>query len=1140
MRSRTKSFPLTKSVGMLRQLRSKNMPWRTSTALIATFLTVAMSVQLMSASPAAAATTLYAYATSTTTGLGSCPQTSTASQQCTLAEALSLVAAGGTVALASPGATSHYFGNWPLSTSGTSSSEPVTIEPASGVANPTLDGNNGSSTGCQTSSCAGTVLVVGSGVYAAIEGITVQDADATTTTDGGGIRNSGTLTVSGSTLSGNKGSPVAGGAIYNSGTLTVSGSTFSGNEVVADAGGAIYNSGTITLSDSTLSGNSAANGGAIYNANVAIVWASTFSGNSASEGGAIYTTSGMTELEAAADIFNGSCDQVGSWDDQGYNVGSDGTCLDSGTGDVNYGGSLTSLLNSLGNYGGPTETMPPLAGNPAIGVIPVSTSATLNGSPVQLCPTTDQRGATTPSGEACDAGAVQLATLYAYATSTTTGLGSCPQTSTASQQCTLAEALSLVAAGGTVALASPGATSHYFGNWPLSTSGTSSSEPVTIEPASGVANPTLDGNNGSSTGCQTSSCAGTVLVVGSGVYAAIEGITVQDADATTTTDGGGIRNSGTLTVSGSTLSGNKGSPVAGGAIYNSGTLTVSGSTFSGNEVVADAGGAIYNSGTITLSDSTLSGNSAANGGAIYNANVAIVWASTFSGNSASEGGAIYTTSGMTELEAAADIFNGSCDQVGSWDDQGYNVGSDGTCLDSGTGDVNYGGSLTSLLNSLGNYGGPTETMPPLAGNPAIGVIPVSTSATLNGSPVQLCPTTDQRGATTPSGEACDAGAVQLATSIVPDEAPVTGLVQVTISGAGFSGSTGFAFGSVASGSVTCSSSTSCTAIVPAAAGPGVITVSATSGSVSSPYFTYYSPGLLRVTTSPAVPSQITVNGSIADTWGLNWVKEPPGSHTVCFSAVQGFGTPPCQQVSVTSGQTTAVTGAFTQYGYIEVQTSPPLAGEVTVRTTGLTLTIAAEDDWGVYTDVPAGSYDVCFGAVAGYNPPSCQDTTVAAGSTTLVAGDYTASSGATGQSGVGLLRVTTSPALPSQISVDGNVADTWGLNWLEIATGTHTVCFSALQGYTAPPCQTVTVTADETTTVTGNFTQRGFLQLQTTPPVAGTVYINGVPGDDWGVYTDLPPATYTLCFGAVPSYTAPSCQAATITAGSTTEVIANY
>jgi hypothetical protein len=34
-------------------------------------------------------------------------------------------------------------------------------------------------------------------------------------------------------------------------------------------------------------------------------------------------------------------------------------------------------------------------------------------------------------------------------------------------------------------------------------------------------------------------------------------------------------------------------------------------------------------------------------------------------------------------------------------------------------------------------------------------------------------------------------------------------------------------------------------------------------------------GLLRVTSNPALPTQISVNGAIADSWGLNWLEMPP-------------------------------------------------------------------------------------------------------------------------------------------------------------------------------------------------------------------------------------------------------------------------
>jgi hypothetical protein len=159
-------------------------------------------------------------------------------------------------------------------------------------------------------------------------------------------------------------------------------------------------------------------GGAIDNGDNAgrgtvIVSMSTFSGNSASDGGAIDNGDhrGGGTVSDAADMFGGSCDQVGgTWDDEGYNVGSDGTCLSGGSGDVNHGASLTSLLGPLANNGGPTKTMLPLTGNPALGAVPDNTSVTLDGSPVTLCPTTDERGTPSTPGQACDAGAVQVPT----------------------------------------------------------------------------------------------------------------------------------------------------------------------------------------------------------------------------------------------------------------------------------------------------------------------------------------------------------------------------------------------------------------------------------------------------------------------------------------------------------------------------------------------------------------------------------------------------------------------------------------------------------------------------------------------------------------------------------------------------------
>ena len=129
----------------------------------------------------------------------------------------------------------------------------------------------------------------------------------------------------------------------------------------------------------------------------------------------------------------------------------------------------------------------------------------------------------------------------------------------------------------------------------------------------------------------------------------------------------------------------------------------------------------------------------------------------------------------------------------------------------------------------------------------------------------------------------------------------------------------------------------------------------------------------------------------------------------------------------------------------------------------------------------------------------------------------------------GMLRVTTNPGVPAQILVDGVIRDTWGLNWLKLAPGDYTLGFTGLGGYTPPADQQVTVTSGQTTTAEGDYVQRGYLRVTTSdtggqPP---TIYVDGSPRDDWGIWPDLEPGTYQVCFGAVPDYQPPACQNAT-------------
>jgi subtilase family serine protease len=280
-----------------------------------------------------------------------------------------------------------------------------------GVANlVTVDGNASS-----------TDFTVSAGVTgASLANLNIQNGAAT---QGAGISNNGGLTVTSSTISGNtaSGNTQTGGAgIYNAGTLTLTASTIANNSatsgVGAEGGGGIANNGgTLTILNSTLTGNSAiggANGvgGAIVmNGGTLTLGSSTITNNSADGGGGgIFFNSGSSTL--AYDILSGNNSSTGP--------NTFGSFVNDGGNQIDV---ANILLAPLGSYGGPTQTMIPLPGSPAI------CGSVLGDGTLVPNQTADQRG--NPIDTPCrssyaDAGSVQThyANLHFTASNYTTYL----------------------------------------------------------------------------------------------------------------------------------------------------------------------------------------------------------------------------------------------------------------------------------------------------------------------------------------------------------------------------------------------------------------------------------------------------------------------------------------------------------------------------------------------------------------------------------------------------------------------------------------------------------------------------------------------------------------------------------------------
>ncbi len=168
------------------------------------------------------------------------------------------------------------------------------------------------------------------------------------------IENSGSVTLTGCSISG--GSAVDGGGMNNSGTATLYDCTLSGN-MASGNGGALYNTGTATLIGCTVAGNSASDGAGVYNPTGTLSLTDTIiAGNTAPAGGAASDVGGT-----GASGVSGSYNLIGDGGSGGISNGVNGDIVLTPQTEGSVG------LSSLGNYGGPTETIALLPGSQAIG-----------------------------------------------------------------------------------------------------------------------------------------------------------------------------------------------------------------------------------------------------------------------------------------------------------------------------------------------------------------------------------------------------------------------------------------------------------------------------------------------------------------------------------------------------------------------------------------------------------------------------------------------------------------------------------------------------------------------------------------------------------------------------------------------------
>lgn len=276
----------------------------------------------------------------TVTSLSDSPQAS----QVTLRQAITSVAAGGTITFAAnllPGTINLTGGELVID-------KDLTIQ-GPGPALLTINGNDALGSGFRAFHIEENATVT-------ISGVTIAGGR---TTQGAAIQNDGDLTINSSTIMNN----IAidrGGAIHNTGDLTINGGAISGNQ--AFLGGAIYSdSGTVTLSGVSLLNNEAHLGGGYFGDEAtANATGGTISGNTAVNGagafieGGSMTLTGVVLAENDANTTGGGLVNLDG--DVSFTGGTlrDNTALSEGSAIYNQNG--TTSITGTAIYNNETQT----------------------------------------------------------------------------------------------------------------------------------------------------------------------------------------------------------------------------------------------------------------------------------------------------------------------------------------------------------------------------------------------------------------------------------------------------------------------------------------------------------------------------------------------------------------------------------------------------------------------------------------------------------------------------------------------------------------------------------------------------------------------------------------------------------------
>jgi hypothetical protein len=294
--------------------------------------------------------------------------------------------------------------------------------------------------------------------------------------------------------------------------------------------------------------------------------------------------------------------------------------------------------------------------------------------------------------------------------------------------------------------------------------------------------------------------------------------------------------------------------------------------------------------------------------------------------------------------------------------------------------------------------------------------------------------------------------------------------------------------------------------------PGSETITLAAGQSQVVSRSYTQLASLSVTLTPA-SAQWRVDNGAWQAGGATVINLAPGAHTIDYASLSGYAAPGSESVSLSAGQSASLNRTYTQLAQITLTLSP----------TGAQWRVdggAWQASGATVGNLAVGAHTIDYADCGGYITPASETVALASGESLSLSRTYTA---------LASLTVTLSPG-SAQWRLDGGVWQNSGATLHDLALGAHTIDYSIVGGYSAPPAESITLASGP------NAINRAYVALASVQinlsPASGQWRLDGGAWQASGaIVNDVALSVHTVDYAPLSGYAAPGSESITPSSG---------